>query len=106
MDDRAWVPFTQLQVARHLNWAAAGACVSASLAPSRAATLTPLSAAAFSCACIAVAPRSFGMCPVRAGRCADYGAATCEAALEAAWNLRPSVDAPARCYPPGLIAVN
>src|SRR3954447_22248129 len=36
------VPFSHSHVARHSNWAASGAEVSASLAPSSASTLTPL----------------------------------------------------------------
>ena len=38
-----WVPLRQVQLARQVNWAASGASDSASRAPSRAATLTPLS---------------------------------------------------------------
>ena len=40
---RLWVPLTHSQLARHWNWAASGASVSAWRAPSRAATFTPLS---------------------------------------------------------------
>ena len=40
--DELWVPFCHSQEARHSNFAASGASVSASRAPSSASTLTPL----------------------------------------------------------------
>ena len=45
-------PETHLLEVRHLNWPAAGICVSASRAPSRASTFTPLSALELTCAVI------------------------------------------------------
>jgi len=38
-----WTPRSQVEVTRHLNWAASGAAFSASRASSSALTLTPLS---------------------------------------------------------------
>ena len=43
MVDRLWVPFTHSQRARHWNFAASGASVSACRAPRSASMLTPLS---------------------------------------------------------------
>ncbi len=43
ISERLWVPFSQVTVERHWNWAISGVSARAARAPSSASTLTPLS---------------------------------------------------------------